>query len=65
MGRVETDGNCLFRSFSVVIYGTEDHHEEIRGRLGDFLEENPEDANSLLVKVAHYKVAFWSNLGSD
>ena len=34
---VEKDGNCLFRSVSVLIYGTEDHHSKIRDYCCDFI----------------------------
>lgn len=29
---IATDGNCLFRSVSKALYGTENYHEEIRFR---------------------------------
>ena len=41
---VEADGNCLFRSFSVLIFGNENHHIELRIR--SFLE--------LLLNSRHY-----------
>lgn len=37
---IATDGNCLFRSVSKALYGTENYHEEIRFRCVFELTEN-------------------------
>ena len=37
---VKGDGNCLFRSFSKCLYGTEERHLEIRRRIVSYVEFN-------------------------
>ena len=39
---VKGDGNCFYRCFSVVIYGTEDLHSEVRQEICDFMTEHSE-----------------------
>lgn len=38
--QVGNDGNCLFRSVSHQIYGTEDHHELIRRKCVEYMRCN-------------------------
>ena len=37
---VSPDGNCLFRSFALALYGDQDRHKEVREQCCDFMEEN-------------------------
>ena len=35
------DGNCLFRSFSFILVGTEENHQSVRASIVDVIEKNP------------------------
>ncbi|KAG6622967.1 OTU domain-containing protein 3 [Phytophthora cinnamomi] len=40
---VEADGNCLFRALGDQLYGDQHRHEEIRGKIVDYLEQHRDD----------------------
>ncbi|KAE8908276.1 hypothetical protein PF010_g9532 [Phytophthora fragariae] len=40
---VEADGNCLFRALGDQLYGDQHRHEEVRGKLVDYLEQHRDD----------------------
>jgi len=40
---MEDDGNCQFRALSSELFGTQEHHPEVRGRAVDWLMQHPED----------------------
>lgn len=35
------DGNCLFRSFSFILLGTEENHQSVRATIVNVIEKNP------------------------
>jgi len=37
---MESDGNCLFSSISHQLWGTQDHHPDVRVKVMDFIEEH-------------------------
>ena len=40
LNRITGDGNCLFRSFSYLIYGTEEHHALMRKTCFDYMTDD-------------------------
>jgi hypothetical protein len=36
---VSPDGNCLFRAMSVLLFGDQTHHNDIRNKVCDYLVE--------------------------
>ena len=40
MNTIVGDGNCLYRSISLEICGTQNHHEQVRALIVDFMLEN-------------------------
>ncbi|KAI8904130.1 hypothetical protein EDD86DRAFT_92560 [Gorgonomyces haynaldii] len=51
---VEGDGNCLFRSLSHQLYGTERQHLEIRKQIVQFLLENKQEYEPFIGNVSQY-----------
>ena len=39
---VSDDGNCMFYALSFCVFGDVGHHAEIRERVADWLQANPE-----------------------
>jgi len=42
------DGNCFFRALSMIIYGSQEEHERVRGVIVENIEQNPENFIALL-----------------
>ncbi|XP_062571709.1 uncharacterized protein LOC134233700 [Saccostrea cucullata] len=65
---IQGDGNCLFRSVSFGLYGTEDHHISLRELAVNHIQENLEDfrfylyGNSELPMTDSEIVTFLNNL---
>ncbi|CAM9456401.1 unnamed protein product [Chrysoparadoxa australica] len=52
ISRVEGDGNCLFRSISHQIYGTDAHHELVRSKCMDYMESEVSHQSSVICLLA-------------
>ena len=46
--RVDGDGNCQFRALSLGLYGSEDHHADVRANIVQHLRENPETYSAFM-----------------
>lgn len=46
------DDNCLFRSLSYSITGTESHHQCIRSAICEFMKGNPQEISAILPPIA-------------
>jgi len=46
--KVERDGNCMFTSWSVQLYGNEDRHAELRQRAVEYLKKHREEYEAFL-----------------
>jgi len=42
------DGNCFYRALSMIIYGSQEEHERVRGVIAENIEQNPENFVALL-----------------
>jgi hypothetical protein len=53
---VQGDGACLFRCFSVAIWGNEQHHKKVRNVLMNFMEADPlrDDLGDLNSHLSNY-----------
>lgn len=47
----EGDGNCLFRAVALQVYGQAENHAEVRERVMDFMENNPEHYANFVTDV--------------
>lgn len=34
------DGNCLFRTFSYILFGVQSYHNDVRNKVEDFMKKN-------------------------
>ncbi len=57
---IKEDSNCLFRSISVCIYGTEDHYSLIRYKIVKHVVENWPTYNSFIIDDRSYGVLITS-----
>lgn len=61
---IEGDGNCFFRSFSKVIYGSESCHSELRQAVVDLLEKFPREFEQFIDGSVHEHIKSMRKLGT-
>lgn len=61
--RTDPDGNCLFRAFSVVLYGTQAHYKELRRDGIKYIEDNRQTFHKYVVNDFEEYVTSQKNLG--